>query len=130
MARTIRHDPAFRRRGRAWLLTWAIAAAAGPAWSDAGPDAGDVDVPTAAEPANAPEAAAIDPGAINDRIREIEATLARDAETLKVWVAKGPDAGSASFDQSPELRAIAGRMPRLQSELRELRQRAAALPAP
>jgi hypothetical protein len=130
MARAIRHDPAFWRRCGAWLLTWAIAAAAGPAWSDASPDAGDVDVPTAAEPADAPEVPALDPKAINDRIREIEAALARDAETLKVWVAKGSDAGAAPFDQSPELRAIAGRMPRLQSELRELRQRAAALPAP
>jgi hypothetical protein len=84
----------------------------------------------AAEPADALNAPAIDPTALNNRIREIEAAIARDAEALKIWVAKGSDAGAASFDQSPELRAIAGRMPRLQSELRELRQRAAALPAP
>ena len=129
MACTTRNGPALWRRGGAWLLTWALAAAAGTAWGDAVPDAGDVAVP-AAEPADALNASAMDPRALNDRIREIEATIARDEETLKEWVATGPDAGAASFDQSPDPRAIAGRLPRLQSELRELRQRRAALAAP
>ncbi len=129
MPRATRHHPAFWRRGRVWLLTGALAAAGGPVWGDAVPDADDAPVP-AAEAAAAPETKVFDPGALDARIRELEAAIARDGETLKAWVAAGPDAGSASFDQSPELREIAGRLPRLQSELSELRQKRAALAAP
>jgi hypothetical protein len=152
---TVRRSPALRRRARAGLLFVSLTLLAGPATSDAVPAPETTPVPEASEPldgeasapldgeasapldgeASAPldgEASApLDAETIDARIREIETAIARDEKALKAWVARREEEnGAEAFAANPELREIASRLPRLQSELRSLRQQRAALESP
>lgn len=121
---TVRRSLALRRPARAGLLSAAIALLAGPAASDAVSAPETIPVPEASDPLE-------DAEAIDARIRQIETAIARDEKALKAWVARqGDEDGTEAFLASPELREIASRLPRLQSELRNLRQQRAALESP
>ncbi len=121
---TARRSLALRRRARAGLLSVAIALLASPAASDAGLAAETTPLPEANDPLG-------DAGTIDGRIREIETAIARDETVLKAWVAqRGEEDRAETFAASPELREIASRLPRLQSELRSLRQQRSALESP
>lgn len=55
----------------------------------------------------------------DDRIRELEARIAEDEESLKVLI---NEPGTATGEVPPELREIADRLPRLQAELDSLQR--------
>ena len=83
---------------------------------------------TAAQPASPPPVAApVEPQPLSPdreaRRAELAAAIARDEEALKVHVSSKTD---ASLVASPELRAIAERLPALQAELRALEAQSAA----
>jgi small-conductance mechanosensitive channel len=59
------------------------------------------------------------------RLAELTAAVDRDRERLKQLVSQ-ERAAEPSLEESPELREIAARLPALQAELRELRQRIGA----
>ncbi len=121
---TARRSLALRCHARAGLLSVAIALLAGPAAGDAVPAPEITPVPEASDPPR-------DAETIDSRIREIETAIARDEKVLKAWVARrGEEDGAETFAASPELREIASRLPRLQSELRSLRQQRSALESP
>jgi hypothetical protein len=67
---------------------------------------------------------------LDARIRELEATIARDEEALEAMIARPAQGGDAPLAQSPELREIARRLPALQAELRRLRTERAAQQRP
>ena len=54
------------------------------------------------------------------RIRELEASIAREQEALRALIGAGPREGEDPLHTSPEIRAIAQRLPALQGELRRL----------
>ena len=74
-----------------------------------------------------PPAAAEEPEEkdLGTQIRELEAAIARDEETLKDMISTPPAEGEEGIESSAELRAIARRLPGMQAELRALRQRQA-----
>ena len=98
------------------------------------------------DPWSAPEAAQrvqvehLDPGTgtgsavaspLDGRILELEQAMARDEEAIKKLIsAPSGGEGTDSPVDSSELREIAGRLPELQAELRTLRARRGAAPAP
>jgi len=105
------------------------------------PDASLGDSPLLRDPIGSPEPAQqvetgppLGESGVSDldaRIRELEATIARDQEALEAMIARpaqGDEGGSLA--RSPELREIAGRLPALQAELRQLRAERAAQPRP
>jgi hypothetical protein len=63
---------------------------------------------------------------LDARIREVEASIARDEEALKALIGDESPEAADSLESSPKLREIAGRLPGLQAELRELRAQRAA----
>lgn len=67
------------------------------------------------------------PVPVEERIRELERQVAADQETLKGLIAD-PESATRMRD-SPELREISERLPRLQAELRSLREGAGAAQA-
>jgi hypothetical protein len=106
-----------------------------PVYFDPDPRAAVVAIPSqsadTATAGAAPGTPAQDSGASSDlgaRIRELEAQIAEDEETLKQLIsAAGADADT---EVSPELREIAARLPQLQAELASLRQRRARTDGP
>ncbi len=89
----------------------------------------------AADPGRRPqtksvEAAPPSTAELDARIREVEVSIARDQEALKVLIAEEPAEGRDSLAQSQQLREIAHRLPRLQAELRSLRAQRAEQAAP
>ena len=90
---------------------------------------------TGAEPVRGLEAKSVEAAPpstpeLDTRIREVEAAIARDEETLKVLIAEDPVEGRDSLAESPQLREIAHRLPGLQAELSSLRAQRAAQAAP
>jgi hypothetical protein len=92
---------------------WAVRDA-GPAPVDAAPagDAGD-----GGEARRAPA----DPRALEGRIAALEAEIARDEERIKAWVSD-PAVDPVTLADDPEFRELAARLPRLQADLRSLRE--------
>ena len=67
---------------------------------------------------------------LDARIRELEASIARDQQSLQAMIAEPAQGDGDSLAQSPELREIARRLPALQAELRRLRAERAAQQRP
>lgn len=115
-----------------------VATAAPPAAEPPGAPSGSAPVPPEAPEPPAPThpVEASPPGGPSDasdldaRIRELEAAIARDEEALEALIAGPAQGGDAPLAQSPELREIAGRLPALQAELRQLRAERAAQQRP
>jgi hypothetical protein len=95
----------------------AIANAASPPAVRREPGEGDLPRGPRVTPAQPPSAPATSP--LDERIRELEALVSADQETLKTLIAD-PER-SARLRESPELREISQRLPGLQRELDALR---------
>jgi uncharacterized small protein (DUF1192 family) len=67
---------------------------------------------------------------LDARIRELEASIARDQQLLQAMIASPAQGDGDSLAESPELREIARRLPALQAELRRLRAERAAQQQP
>jgi hypothetical protein len=61
---------------------------------------------------------------LEQRITSLEAEILRDEERLKTWVAD-PEVDPVLLADDPEFREIAARLPRLQNDLRDLKQQQA-----
>jgi hypothetical protein len=57
--------------------------------------------------------------------RQLRAAIAADQETLKTLLTEPPLPGETALVDSPQLRAIAQRLPELQAQLRALREQQA-----
>jgi hypothetical protein len=79
----------------------------------------------APSPALAAERAALDA-----EIADLEDRVARDEEALVELLANPDDSEDAELPEKPEFREIALRLPKLQAELRELRERRSQLEQP
>jgi hypothetical protein len=118
-ARAAHPRPLFgRRRGRALAAVAALAMTAACATSTESTDPG----PAVAAPAQ--------PQSRAERIAALEIAVAADHQRLRRLIAAPQTPSGGALRDEPELRAIAGRLPKLESELAALRRARDAEAAP
>lgn len=74
-----------------------------------------------AEPAPS-GASARDVSALDERIAALQREVDRDQDAIRVLLSETPAAGATALHERPEMREIAQRLPRLQADLRALRE--------
>lgn len=105
------------------------AAASSPDSSWAVQDAGPPPVPAPGQPGSRLAArasnASADTSGLDARIAGLEAEIARDEDALKDFLSAAPSEGDAALPSTPAFREIARRLPKLQADLRSLREQRA-----